>query len=216
MFSQKYIFVIDRDPQLRAQIQQLSSEADANERFYDDAESFLEQYGGERQACIVAELQLEGMTGLSLQQELRRRSIPLSLVFVSHQPRTADVVRAVQQGAVMVLDKPACAGDLLAAIEVGLARAKTLLRVDSHHALVRDRLSRLTLKEQQVLDLVMAGKPNKVIARRLGVSLRTVEVRRQNIFRKTETRSVAELVQMVITSRGRSEPVPEPDGELVT
>lgn len=214
MQGKEHVHVVDRDPQLRSQIQQLSTELDATWSFYDDAEQFLAKQRDQASGCVVADFRLEGMCGLRLPEELRRRRLAWPLVFVATQPRTHEVVRAMQDGAVTVLEKPTSAGDLLAALDLALSKSRTLLRIDSRHAVLRDRLARLTPKEEQVLDMVMVGKPNKVIARRLGVSLRTVEVRRQNIFRKTETRSVAELVQLVLEARD-DEPSPAPDCVLV-
>jgi FixJ family two-component response regulator len=102
-----------------------------------------------------------------------------------------------------VLDKPVDEAMFQRVIMAAIEKSQSTRRIDRPHIDLSYRVSELTLKEQDVLNLILQGAPNKAIARQLGVSLRTIEVRRQNIFRKTKTRSVAELVRCVLERRER-------------
>jgi len=197
-----WIYLIDDDNHTHRRVRHLAAELDAGCQVYLTAEQFLSQQSLPRPACLVAELNLLGMSGLELQQRLQAGQVHIPIVFLSCRPEVTAVVRAIRGGADDVLDKSTEDSTLRQAISSALATELRTARIDRAHRELHHRLNELTAKERDVLDFVVQGKPNKVIAKRLGVSVRTVEVRRQHIFRKTQTRSVAQLVRLVLQVRG--------------
>lgn len=160
---------------------------------FHSAEAFLDQYRGEP-GCLVVDLRLPGLSGLELQEELRDRGLPIPVVLITANARTAIVVRAMRSGAVTVLDKPCDEEALWEAIRDGLTRDR--IQREQHAA--REELSRqigaLSPSELEVLHRVVEGVANKDIARELGASVRTIENRRHSVFTKLGVHSLAELV----------------------
>ena len=167
---------------------------------YATAEAFLNELGPEACGCVVTEFRLLGINGIDLQQALAADGFALPVIFVTAYPETTLTVSAMQNGAVTVLEKPFREQELWDSISKALRRNQTIMRIDAKHSEFRRRLTRLTKKEREVLDLLMQGEPNKAIANSLNISLRTVEARRHNIFKKTSTDSIAELVRMILQS----------------
>ncbi len=195
------IYLVSDDRELHPQLARVASQLGARCQTYLAAEQLLSGHVASRPACIVSEFDLLGISGLEFQQSLLNRGRRIPIFFLTPRPDTERTVRAIQQGAVTVLDKPVSDAKLGQVLAHALRQDRQIQRVDSRHHELRRRVSKLTPKEIQVLELMLQGQPNKVIAKRLGVSLRTVEVRRHNIFHKTDTRSVAELVRLVMEIR---------------
>lgn len=192
------IFVVDPDPAFGKSIALAVKETNVQVNHYADAESFRDGYVRRTPGCLVSELRLPGMSGLQLQQWLTRDSFSLPVIFVTSHPVTSLIVQAMQQGAITVLDKPCDPQALRDAIGKALSKDQTIRRIDAKHTELQRRLDRLTPKERLVLDLMVKGTANKVIARNLEVSVRTVEARRHQIFKKTGTDSIAELVRFIL------------------
>ncbi len=165
---------------------------------YENGEEFLAAYRESRSGCLVTEIRLLGMSGLELQQTMAAEQIALPVIFLTQYAETRLTVKAMQNGALTVLDKPANSQDLWDAIRRALALDQQSRRVDAAHNETKRRLARLTKKEWQVLDLLIEGKTNKVIANSLDISVRTVEARRHQIFKKTKTDSLAQLVRLIL------------------
>ncbi len=198
------VYIIDPDELNRKQVAETAAALGASHEVFAGAEPFLEHCAGletdDLSGCVVAELRLLGINGLELQQEMGRRRIHLPLILHTAHAETRLTVKAMQGGAVTVLDKPASPQDLWDALYGAFRRneRERLVRLRRRH--VQQQLARLSGKERQVLKLLLEGLPNKVIARRLDVSVRTVEARRAQLFKKTGTRSVAELVRFVLVN----------------
>jgi FixJ family two-component response regulator len=165
---------------------------------FPSAEDFLKAYTPSGPACLVTDVRMPGMSGLDLQSELQRRSITLPVVVITAFARTPLTVRAMQSGAVTMLDKPCNADELWDAIRKALARdvaerARSERREELHR-----RVASLSPAERTVMHFVIEGTPNKTIASELDVSLRTVENRRHSVLQKMQAGSVAELVRMAI------------------
>ncbi len=201
------IFVVDPDDDANATVRAIANEMQVQCEAFVRAEDFLAAYGENRPGCLVTEFRLLGMSGIELQEHLATDCIALPIVFVTAHPEIRLTVRAMQNGAITVLEKPVSPQDLWDSVRRALAKDERTRRIDSKHSDVRSRIARLTPKERQVLDLMIQGKANKVIASRLDVSLRTVEARRHQIYRKTRTESVAELVKLILMSDVSDDPV---------
>lgn len=200
-----YVYVVDDDSASREAVVGLVREMGVDCRGFGSAEEMLAAYDGRRPACLVTDVRMLRMSGLELQEELKRRGWRLATVVLTGYAETSVTVRAIQNGAMTLLEKPCKDLELWDAIRSALAQDAELARADAQRADLVARLASLTPSEREVLDLVMQGEPNKVIARRLDVSVRTVEVRRQAIFTKMQADSVATLVRKVILA-GEDQP----------
>ena len=149
-----------------------------------------------------------GMSGLELQEELIRRGVDISVVVLTGFATTPGTVRAMKNGALTLLEKPCRDDELWEAIRDGLAADRVARSAQANIGEIQARFDSLTVKERDVLSHVAAGEANKVIARRMDVSLRTVELHRQNVFQKMGADSLAELVRMVVALEGDKKPPP--------
>jgi FixJ family two-component response regulator len=159
---------------------------------------FIEAYGGDRHGaepeCLVSDMRMPQMSGLQLQDELLRRGIVLPLVFVTAHGDVPLAVEAMRKGAANFLEKPFSEDALVDAIRAALASARNHGAVGA----VGESLARLSPRERQVLDLVIASKPNKIIADILGISIKTVELHRANMMSKLGVRSLPELMKVAL------------------
>jgi FixJ family two-component response regulator len=148
--------------------------------------------------CLVTDHRMLGMSGVELQEKLSEMGSQIPVIILTAFARTPLTVRAMRNGAVAMLDKPYHDDDLWDAISKALVLEEERREARQRATAIRERLSSLSASEKEVLDLVVAGEANKVIAKRLSVSLRTVENRRREVFSKMQAQSVAELVRLVI------------------
>jgi FixJ family two-component response regulator len=159
---------------------------------------FIEAYGGDRHGaepeCLVSDIRMPEMSGLQLQDELRRRGIVLPLVFVTAHGDVPLAVEAMRKGASNFLEKPFGEDALVDAIRAALANARNGASVGA----AGECLGKLSPRERQVLDLVVASKPNKIIADILGISIKTVELHRANMMSKLGVRSLPELMKVAL------------------
>ncbi|MCA9119983.1 MAG: response regulator transcription factor [Planctomycetaceae bacterium] len=194
------LFVVDPDESARRLIQSIAEEMKVACQFFAKAEDFLAAYRDDCPGCLLTEFRLLGMNGIELQETLAADCSSLPIIYIAASPEIRISVQAMQNGAITVLEKPLSYQELWDSIRRAITRDEQTRRIDARHTLVRRRLGLLTEKERQVLDLMIQGKANKQIASRLDVSLRTVEARRHQIFKKTKTQSVAELVRLILSS----------------
>jgi FixJ family two-component response regulator len=159
---------------------------------------FIEAYGGDRHGaepeCLVSDMRMPQMSGLQLQDELLRRGIVLPLVFVTAHGDVPLAVEAMRKGAANFLEKPFSEDALVDASRAALASARNHGAVGA----VGESLAGLSPRERQVLDLVIASKPNKIIADILGISIKTVELHRANMMSKLGVRSLPELMKVAL------------------
>lgn len=194
------LFIVESDDSVIALVQAIADEMHVPCKSFTRAEDFLAAYRDDQPGCLVTEFRLLGMNGIELQETLAADYSSLPVIFVAANPETRLSVKAMQNGAVTVLEKPLSYQELWDSIRRALTRDEHTRRIDAKHTVVRRRLGLLNEKERKVLDLMIQGKANKIIARRLDVSLRTVEARRHQIFKKTKTESIAELVRLILLS----------------
>lgn len=198
MSDQPVIFVVDDDDLARKAVMALVGAMGVETRGFASAEEFLATYDGRRPACLVTDVRMLGMSGLELQEELLRRGESLPVIVLTAFASTPGTVRAMKNGAVTLLEKPCRDDELWEAVRDGLAADRQTIAVDQSRDDVRRRLDGLTAKEREVLDCITAGDANKVVARKLGCSIRTVELHRRGVFQKMAAASLAELVRMVV------------------
>jgi FixJ family two-component response regulator len=204
MSNEAIVFVVDDDAQSRDAVCALIASMGVRADGYSSAEEFLGTYGNQH-GCVVADLRMRGLSGVELQEELRRRGLEIPVIILTAHAHTAAVVRAMRNGAVTVLDKPLNEDDLWQAVRAGLNLDAERRRDRQELAGVRRRFDSLTDKERDVLRMIVAGRPNKAMANSIGASLRTVENRRREVFSKLGVRSVAELVALSLRVEGAHE-----------
>ena len=194
------VFIVDDDAAIRFAMQALMDSVNLNHEIYASADEFLEKIGEQRPGCLVLDIRMPGLGGLELQEELIKRGNTLPIIFITGHGDVPMAVEAMQKGAVDFIQKPFRDQELLDRIREALATDEERREAQQHHAEVAGRLERLTNREREVFDLVVTGKPNKVIAYELGVSQRTVEIHRARVMEKMQARSLADLVKMHMTA----------------
>ena len=167
---------------------------------YGSGDEFLESVEERRPGCLVLDIRMPGLGGLELQDELIQRGSTLPIIFITGHGDVPMAVEAMQKGAVDFIQKPFRDQDLLDRVREALLTDKERRQEQEKHDEVERRLSRLTNREREVFDLVVTGKPNKVIAYELGVSQRTVEIHRARVMEKMQAKSLADLVKMHMTA----------------
>ena len=206
------VYIIDDDADAREAVAVLVRTLGLVVKEYDSAENFLQNYAGHRPACIVADMRMLGMSGLELLRELRRRGLSVPVIILTAHADTPTTVQAMKSGAFTTLDKPCRDSELWDTIRAALHDDIHRGEEDRRRQQVQERLDSLTPAEREVLKHLVAGDPNKMIAHRLDVGLRTVEARRQSLFQKMEVDSIAELVKQVMLVDPTLTPLPTSDG----
>lgn len=191
------VFVVDDDPGARESVGMLVRSMQIPSELFHSAEAFLESFDEHRPGCVVTDVRMLGMSGLELLTALQDRNSNLPVIVLTAFATTPLTVRAMQSGAVTLLDKPYRADELWEAIRQSLAENERGLEEASQKSDLVARIQQLSQKEIDVLRLVLKGCPNKTIASQLGVCMRTVENRRRQIYTKLQAESVVELVQVV-------------------
>jgi FixJ family two-component response regulator len=192
------VFLVDDEPSVRRALTRLLRAAGLEVASFPSAEALLADAslseGGP--ACVVADLQMPGLTGLALQDELARRGLNLPLLVVSGHGDVPSTVRAMKGGAVDFLEKPVSESDLLDAVRRALSRHREISDTRQQAGLLQARLDRLTPREREVFALVAAGLLNKQVGFELGTTEKTIKVHRARVMEKMEATSLAELVRM--------------------
>ena len=194
--SQPTVFVVDDDPAIRFAMQALMDSVNLRHEIFGSATEFLESVDDDRSGCLVLDIRMPGLGGLELQQELVDRGSALPIIFITGHGDVPMAVEAMQKGAVDFIQKPFRDQDLLDCIGEALKTDQERREARKANAEVAERIAKLTKREHEVFDLVVTGKPNKVIAYELGVSQRTVEIHRARVMEKMQARSLADLVKM--------------------
>jgi len=191
------VYVVDDDEAVRDSLQFLLESVDLECRTYASATEFLEDHNPDQHSCLVADIRMPGMSGLDLQAELNRRSSTIPVLFITGHGDVPMAVDAMKSGALDFIQKPFRDQDLLDRIHQALERDQERRDDNRETAEIRDRVARLTGRETEVMQRVVQGQANKVIALDLGVSQRTVEIHRARVMQKMGARSLAELVRMI-------------------
>jgi len=192
------VFIVDDDEAVRDSLQWLMRSVGLPSRTFRSASAFLAEYDRTAPGCLLLDIRMPGMSGLELQERLIHDGITLPLLFITGHGDVPMAVRALKAGALDFIEKPFNDQELLDRVQRALARDQEQ-RVEAAQALAaRERLARLTPREREVLDRVVAGTLNKVMADELGVSQKTIEAHRAKVMQKLEARSVSDLVRMVM------------------
>jgi two-component system response regulator FixJ len=192
------IFVVDDDAAVRDALKLLLRSIGHAVETFASAQEFLDAYREDRPGCLVLDIRMPGMSGLELQQKLNERHSILPIIFITGHGDVPMAVEAMQAGAMDFIQKPFRDQDLIDRINQGLERDAHNRAALGERNEIRKRLDTLTPREREVLDLVVHGKANKVIAGDLKLSQRTVEIHRARVMEKMHASSLAHLVRMVL------------------
>jgi len=196
--SSEIVHVIDDDADVRQSLAFLLSTVGLAVRLHDSATSFLESLAEIQDGCIVTDVRMPGMDGIELQRRLRSDGNPIPVIVITGHGDIALAVDAMKAGAVDFIEKPFDDEVLIGAIKTALARRAGTRERDAQAAETRARVKLLSERERQVLEGLVAGKPNKIIAHELDISARTVEIYRANVMTKMQADSLSALVRMAL------------------
>lgn len=192
------VYVVDDDEAVRDSLQWMLEGKDYRVRCFDSAESFLSRFDAREVACLIVDIRMSGMTGLELQTRLIKSQSPLPLAFITGHGDVPMAVDTMKKGAMDFIQKPFNEEQLIPLVERMLEQAKGSF-AEYQNAIDRDALmARLTLRESQVLERIVAGRLNKQIANDLGISIKTVEAHRANIMEKLVANTVADLLKIAL------------------
>lgn len=194
--AQPTIFIVDDDHFVRDALKLMIEQENLAVQCYESGEAFLKRCPQIDNGCILLDVQMLGMNGLTLQQILAERHMPLPIIFLTGNGNIPMSVRAIKAGAVDFLTKPVTRGKLIAAIETALQENRKILQQTSLAEDAGALIARLTAREKDVMQLAIAGLPNKEIARKLDISFRTVEVHKSRIMQKTGAGNLIELARI--------------------
>jgi len=199
--TEPVVHVIDDDEAMRESLAFLLDASGLAAHTYESASRFLEMFDGSGSDVIVSDVRMPEMSGLELARRLKARETTMPIIMITGHGDVPLAVEAMKAGVVDFLEKPFEEEHLLAAIRAALADSRQKEEEQAERERIRRVLDSLSPREHEVLDGVVAGKLNKVIAHELGISPRTVEVYRANVMSKTGARGLSELVRMVLLAQ---------------
>ncbi|WP_028605229.1 response regulator transcription factor [Ottowia thiooxydans] len=195
------VYVVDDDEAVRDSVQWLLEGQDFRVRCFESAEAFLSRYDPREIACLIVDIRMGGMTGLELQDRLVERQSPLPVAFITGHGDVPMAVDTMKKGAMDFIQKPFKEDKLVPLVERMLEQARAAF-AEHQQAASRDALlSKLTGREAQVLERIVAGRLNKQIADDLGISIKTVEAHRANIMEKLGANTVADLLKIALAGK---------------
>lgn len=194
------VFIVDDDDAVRESLEFLMKSIDQPAESYASAKDFLNAYT-DKPGCLLLDIRMPGMSGIELQEELKKRNIRIPIIFITGHGDVPMAVKAIQNGAADFIQKPFRDQELIDRIREVLAE-DTQSRADlSERSDILQRMGTLTEREKEVMEQVVIGKANKVVAIDLSVSQRTVEIHRANVMEKMKAKSLAQLVRLVMRAR---------------
>lgn len=194
------VHVVDDDEAVRRSLALLLVSFGLEAETHPCAEDVLAQLGTLRPGCLVIDIRMPGMDGLELQAELVRRGCKMPVIVVTGHADVGLAVRAMKSGALDFIEKPYSEEDVLRAVHGALVHTHDTRQTDASALAAQTRIAALTPRERDVLERLVGGRPNKVIAHELGISPRTVEIHRANLMEKLGCRSLAEAVRTAISA----------------
>ncbi len=196
--NEQTVHIIDDDDALRDSIRLFLASEGFEVQTYASALEFVGALGSLPSGCIVTDVRMPGMSGMELLARISALGRTMPVIVVTGHADVALAVTAMKEGAVDLLEKPFKSEDLTGAVRRALALGQDARASVANSEEARSRLAALSVRETEVLDRLVKGQPNKVIAYEMGISPRTVEVHRANVMKKTQTANLSELIRMFL------------------
>ncbi|ETX07989.1 MAG: hypothetical protein ETSY2_08030 [Candidatus Entotheonella gemina] len=200
MSVQPTVFVVDDDPLVLRTLERVITSAGWPVDTYPSGVDFLAVCNPNQPGCIVLDLRMPQISGLTIQEQLTARGVSMPIIFITAYGEVSTAVQAMKAGAVDFLEKPFSNQALLTCVEYAMARDARARQIRAERDEVSRRTARLSRREQEVSELIVAGYTNKEIGDQLGIRVRTVEAHRQRAMKKLQARSVAELTRIVLSA----------------
>lgn len=201
MSEQITVFIVDDDEEVRDSLKLLIESVGLDTETYDSAQSYLDSFDGSRAGCLILDVRMKGMSGLSLQEQLSKKPICPPIIIITGHGDVQMAVRAVKAGASEFLEKPFNEQELLDSIHVAIERDAEQRGRASRLAEIQSKVNNLTEREKEVMELIATGMQNKNIASELHISQSTVEAHRSKVMDKMEARTLSDLMRMIISLR---------------
>ena len=196
MPAEPTVFVVDDDQAVRESLRWLVESVGLAVRTHGSAQAFLDEYDPQHPGCLVLDVRMPGASGIELQEDLRDMGSEIPIIFITGHADVATAVRAMKAGAVDFIEKPFSDQLLLDHIHRSIEQDRER-RAERARALdIMGRRESLTPRQRRVMDLVVGGSLNRMIAQELGIGVKTVEAHRAKVMEKMKARSVAELVKL--------------------
>ena len=199
MNDQACVFVVDDDREVRDALQLLLESVGLRVECFESALGYLDKFDPEKPGCLLLDVRMPGMSGLDLQLRLAQERICPPIIIVTGHGDVPMAVRAVQAGAMNFIEKPFNDQQLLDSVHRAIEKDAQQRGAVSRLVEIEARLNRLTPREREVMELVVAGRRNKLIAADLGVSQSTVEAHRAKVMEKMEAKTLSELMRMMLS-----------------
>src|ERR1700722_642020 len=190
------VFIVDDDINVRESLQELLESVGLRSKSFGTAQEFLLSPRSDGPSCLILDVRLPGISGLDLQHELKRGKVGIPIIFLTAHADVPMSVKAMKSGAVEFLTKPFRHQDLLDAVQRSLTRARILREKERELTELRHRYERLSVREREVMKLVVSGMLNKQVAAELGASEATIKMYRSQVMKKMQAKSLPELVRM--------------------
>ncbi len=192
------VYIVDDDVEVRDAIKLLMDSVGLKADTYESAQDYLEHFSPEHPGCLVLDIRMKGMSGLDLQDRLSQEAVHPPIIFITGHGDVPMAVRAVKAGAVDFIEKPFNDQLLLDAVHRAIEQDAERRGRASRLADIQARLERLTPREREILNMVVSGNRNKVIAIDLGISQSTVEAHRAKVMEKMQAGSLSDLMRMML------------------
>lgn len=196
--AESTVYVVDDDQAVREALQWLMTSVSLPVRTFASARAFLDAYEPDQQGCVVLDIRMPGISGFELQKRLAARSDELPVIFITGHGDVHMAVNAMKAGAYDFIEKPIDDQLLLDTVQKAVEKSAKATRDHAHEAEIQRRQDLLTVREREVLDLILTGEPNKRIAARLEISEKTVEAHRAKVMEKMQAKSLAHLYKLVL------------------
>lgn len=197
-YSSGRVFIVDDDDAVRKSLQLLFKTVGIDTQGFHSGDEFLDEYDNDWEGCIVLDIRMPGTSGLEVQRRLQQIGNTMPIIFISGHGDIPMAVEAMQQGAYDFVEKPFRDQELMDRVSQALSQSEEQKEEVSQRREMHQRYDTLTPREKEVMDCVVKGQANKVIAMDRDVSQRTVEIHRARVMEKMQARSLAELVRMSI------------------